>query len=66
MTGVAGRLIGLLRSCRAFRIGLRGQMALLGISGVLVTGALCAAALNYASLVQSEANDSSKFKDHVA
>lgn len=41
-------------------------MALLGISGVLVTGALCAAALNYASLVQSEANDSSKFKDHVA
>lgn len=41
-------------------------MALLGISGVLVTGALCASALNYASLVQSEANDSSKFKDHVA
>lgn len=66
MTGVASRLIGLLRSCRAFRIGLRGQMALLGISGVLVTGALCAAALNYASSVQSEANDSRKFKDHVA
>ncbi|WP_198033781.1 methyl-accepting chemotaxis protein [Bradyrhizobium sp. WSM2254] len=41
-------------------------MALLGISGVVVTGALCAGALNYASLVQSEANDSSKFKDHVA
>lgn len=41
-------------------------MALLGISGVLVTGALCAAGLNYASLVQSEANDSNKFKGHVA
>lgn len=41
-------------------------MAVLGISGVLVTGALCAAALNYASLVQSEANDSNKFKAHVA
>ncbi|WP_426420773.1 methyl-accepting chemotaxis protein [Bradyrhizobium genosp. A] len=41
-------------------------MALLRISGVVVTGALCAAALNYASLVQSEANDSSKFKAHVA
>ncbi|MHB0773435.1 methyl-accepting chemotaxis protein [Bradyrhizobium sp. 1.29L] len=41
-------------------------MALLGISGVLVTGALCAAALNYASLVQGEANDSNKFKAHVA
>lgn len=66
MTGVASRLIWQLRNCRAFRIGLRGQMALLGISGVVVTGALCAAALNYASLVQSEANDSSKFKDHVA
>lgn len=41
-------------------------MALLGISGVLVTGAVCAAALNYASLVQSEANDSNKFKGDVA
>lgn len=66
MTAVASRLIGHLRSCRDFRIGLRGQMALLGISGVLVTGTLCAAALNYASLVQREANDSSRFKDHVA
>lgn len=41
-------------------------MALLGISGVLVTGVVCAAALNYASLVQSEANDSNKFKGDVA
>ncbi|MFB6418741.1 methyl-accepting chemotaxis protein [Bradyrhizobium tunisiense] len=41
-------------------------MALLGISGVLVTGALCAAALKYASLVQSDANDSNTFKAHVA
>ncbi|OSJ36005.1 hypothetical protein BSZ19_06220 [Bradyrhizobium japonicum] len=40
-------------------------MALLGISGVLVTGAICAAALNYASLVQSASNDSNQFKADV-
>ena len=51
---------------RRFRIGLRGQMALLGISGVLVTGAICVAALNYVSLVQSDANESNQFKAHVA
>ncbi|MCC8983848.1 methyl-accepting chemotaxis protein [Bradyrhizobium acaciae] len=54
------------RPSRRFRIGLRSQMALLGISGVLVTGVICAGALNYARLVQSESNDSNKFKDHVA
>ncbi|VIO69541.1 Methyl-accepting chemotaxis protein 4 [Bradyrhizobium ivorense] len=47
-------------------MGLRSQMALLGISGVVVTGMICAGALNYARLVQSESNDSNKFKDHVA
>ncbi|MHC2433005.1 methyl-accepting chemotaxis protein [Bradyrhizobium sp. USDA 4451] len=54
------------RPSRRFRMGLRSQMALLGISGVLVTGVICAGALNYARLVQSESNDSNKFKDHVA
>ncbi|WP_461351525.1 methyl-accepting chemotaxis protein [Bradyrhizobium sp. USDA 4454] len=41
-------------------------MALLGMSGVLVTGVICAGALTYARLVQSESNDNNKFKDHVA
>ncbi|MCC8975821.1 HAMP domain-containing protein [Bradyrhizobium brasilense] len=41
-------------------------MALLGISGVLVTGVICAGALTYARLVQSESNDSNKLKDHIA
>ncbi|WP_139482227.1 methyl-accepting chemotaxis protein [Bradyrhizobium ivorense] len=54
------------RPSRRFRMGLRSQMALLGISGVVVTGMICAGALNYARLVQSESNDSNKFKDHVA
>ncbi|WIW50225.1 HAMP domain-containing methyl-accepting chemotaxis protein (plasmid) [Bradyrhizobium sp. 62B] len=51
---------------RGLRIGLRSQMALLGISGVLVTGTICAAALNYASLIQSESNDSNEFRARVA
>ncbi|WP_456835956.1 hypothetical protein [Bradyrhizobium sp. USDA 4519] len=51
---------------KRFRIGLRSQMALLGISGGLVTGVICAGALTYARLVQSESNDSNKLKDHIA
>lgn len=47
-------------------VGLRYQIALLGISGVVVTGTICAAAFNYASLVQSAWTDSSQFKAHVA
>lgn len=46
-------------------MGLRGQMALLGISGVLVTGAICAAALNYASIVQNESSDANRFRIRV-
>ncbi|WP_271554915.1 methyl-accepting chemotaxis protein [Bradyrhizobium sp. CCBAU 45394] len=41
-------------------------MAMLGLSGVLVTGTICAAALNYASMVQSESADSRRFRDDVA
>lgn len=48
------------------RIGLRDQIALLGIAGVIVTGVICAAALHYASLVQNEATGSDRFKAHVA
>ncbi|MFB6421505.1 hypothetical protein [Bradyrhizobium tunisiense] len=50
---------------RGFRIKLREQMALLGISGVLVTGAICAAALHYASVAQRESNASNDLKAHV-
>lgn len=58
----------LVRACglARVRIGLRDQMALLGISGVFVTGVICAVALHYASLVQNEATDSDRFKAHVA
>ncbi len=66
MSAIATRIVGQTRIRRDFRIGLRGQMALLGLSGVLVTGAICAAALKYASLVQSDANASNQFKAHVA
>lgn len=51
---------------RGFGIRLREQMALLGISGVVVTGAICASALHYASLVQRESNASNEVKAHVA
>jgi len=50
---------------RGIRAGLRGQMALLGVSGVLVTGAICAAALNYASIVQNESSDANRFRIRV-
>ncbi|MCK1354264.1 hypothetical protein IVA87_13925 [Bradyrhizobium sp. 147] len=51
-----------LRGCR---IGLREQLALLGISGVIVTGAICAVAMLYASGAQRELNGSNEFKRHV-
>ena len=40
-------------------------MAVLGISGVLVTGVICAAALHYASIVQREASASNELKARV-
>ncbi|MDH2348299.1 HAMP domain-containing protein [Bradyrhizobium sp. SSUT77] len=54
------------RLFRDFRIGLRSQMALLGTCGILVTGAICLAALYYARVVENEWNDSNKFRFHVA
>ncbi|MGY4403610.1 hypothetical protein [Bradyrhizobium sp. USDA 3315] len=65
MTGITIEIGRRPRVHRGFRIGLRGQITLLGISGVLVTGAICVAALNYASRVQSASNDSNEFKAHV-
>ncbi|MDA9512148.1 hypothetical protein XI04_03560 [Bradyrhizobium sp. CCBAU 11430] len=44
---------------------MREQMAVLGISGVLVTGVICAAALHYASIVQREASASNELKARV-
>ncbi|WP_439360452.1 methyl-accepting chemotaxis protein [Bradyrhizobium sp. DASA03007] len=62
MRQTATRICGQLRA----RVGLRDQIALLGISGVLVTGTICAAAFNYASLVQSASTGSNQLKAHVA
>ncbi|MGY4502244.1 methyl-accepting chemotaxis protein [Bradyrhizobium sp. GM24.11] len=50
---------------RGFRIGLREQLALLGIAGVIVTGAICALTVLYGSVAQREANASNEFKDQV-
>lgn len=50
---------------RGFRVGLREQLALPGISGVIVTGAICAVAMLYGSVAQGESNASNEFKDHV-
>lgn len=66
MTTTAGSMAALSFLRRCTRVGLRGEMALLGLSGILVTGAICAAALNYASMVQNESNRSGEFKAHVA
>lgn len=53
----------LLRGCR---VALCEQLALLGISGVIVTGAICTAAMLYASAAQRESIASSEFKGHVS
>ncbi|RXG85913.1 hypothetical protein EAS62_38130 [Bradyrhizobium zhanjiangense] len=45
---------------------MRDQIALLGISGLAVTGATCLVALNYSSAVKSEFNDNNQFETHVA
>ncbi|MDF0498853.1 HAMP domain-containing protein [Bradyrhizobium yuanmingense] len=50
---------------RGCRVGLREQLALLGISGVIVTGAICAVAMLYASAAQRQSSASNKFKGHV-
>jgi methyl-accepting chemotaxis protein len=51
---------------KRFRVSLRTQIALLGIAGVVITGAICLAGLNYAAQVQRESNDSNRFRAHVA
>ncbi|MGY4444349.1 hypothetical protein [Bradyrhizobium sp. LM2.3] len=49
---------------RGFRVRLREQLALLRISGVIVTGAICTITVN-GSVAQGEPNASNEFKDHV-
>ncbi|MBP0114347.1 hypothetical protein [Bradyrhizobium vignae] len=44
---------------------MRDQLALLGISGVIVTGAICAAAVLYSSASQRESSASNEFKGHA-
>ena len=47
------------------RVGLRIQIALLGILGVLLTGAICLAGLNLAASAQVESDQSVNLRQHV-
>jgi methyl-accepting chemotaxis protein len=47
------------------RVGLRIQIALLGILGVLLTGAICLAGLNLAANAQVESDQSVNLRQHV-
>ncbi|WP_439373286.1 methyl-accepting chemotaxis protein [Bradyrhizobium sp. DASA03120] len=51
---------------RRFRPSLRTKIAMLGIVGVLVTGATCIVGLNYVAQVQHEANRSIHLRAHLA
>jgi methyl-accepting chemotaxis protein len=48
-----------------FRIGLKIQIALLGILGVLFTGAICLVGLNLAAMTQLESDQSVNLRLHV-
>ena len=48
-----------------FRIGLKIQIALLGILGVLFTGAVCLVGLNLAAMTQLESDQSVNLRMHV-
>ncbi|QHP67907.1 methyl-accepting chemotaxis protein [Bradyrhizobium sp. LCT2] len=65
MSNVVSSICGKSSTRRGIRIGLREQMALLGVCGVLVTGSICATALHYASVVQHGSNASDEVKAHV-
>ncbi|WP_179880116.1 methyl-accepting chemotaxis protein [Bradyrhizobium ottawaense] len=65
MSSVISTICEKLSIRRGVRVGLREQMSVLGISGVLVTGAICATALHYASLIQRDSNASNELKAHV-
>ena len=47
------------------RVGLKIQIALLGILGVLLTGAICLAGLNFAASAQVESDQSVNLRQHV-
>src|SRR5260370_1305218 len=48
-----------------FRVGLKIQIALLGILGVLFTGAICLVGLNHAAMTQLESDQSVNLRLHV-
>jgi methyl-accepting chemotaxis protein len=48
-----------------FRIGLKTQIALLGIIGVLFMGAICLVGLNYVAGAQLESDQSVKLRQHL-
>ena len=47
------------------RVSLKIQIALLGILGVLLTGAICLAGLNFAASAQVESDQSVSLRQHV-
>ena len=51
---------------KQLRIGLRFQIALLGIAGVVLTGAVCLVGLHSGANAQREADESTKLQSHVA
>jgi methyl-accepting chemotaxis protein len=57
---------GMRRYMKPLRIGLRTQIALLGIVGVFLTGAVCLAGLHVGAESQREADESVKLQSHVA
>lgn len=52
--------------CCRLQPALRTQIALLGIVGVAVTGAICIAGLKYAAQVQNESDLTNRFRSHLA
>src|SRR5260370_38677875 len=48
-----------------FRVGLKIQIALVGILGVLFTGAICLVGLNHAAMTQLESDQSVNLRLHV-
>lgn len=59
------RVRGRLRFLPRFRVGLKIQIAMLGILGVLFTGAICLVGLNVVAMTQRESDQSVNLRLHV-
>src|ERR1700733_5469433 len=65
MIGFMRRALLVSKLSSRFRIGLRIQIALLGIVGVLVTGTICLIGLKLAANAQLESDQSINLREHV-